>query len=45
MTDATTSPLTILGDQNAAVCEGDFCEIPVHNEAAIINRRLDQDQI
>jgi hypothetical protein len=45
MTDAATTPLTIVGDPNAAVCEGDFCEIPQHHEAAIINRRVDADEI
>jgi hypothetical protein len=30
---------------NAAVCEGDFCEIPEHHEQAIVNRRLDDDRI
>jgi hypothetical protein len=45
MTDAATTPLTIVGDPNAAVCEGDFCEIPQNHEAAIINRRVDADEI
>lgn len=45
MTEPATSPLTLLGDSTAAVCEGDFCEIPEHHEAAIINRRLDDDRI
>jgi hypothetical protein len=45
MTDPTTSPLTLLGDLSAAVCEGDFCEIPDHHEQAIVNRRLDEDAI
>ena len=45
MTDAVTKPLTILGDQNAAVCDGDFCEIPDHYEQTIVNRRLDDDRI
>jgi hypothetical protein len=45
MTDAVTKPLTIIGDPTAAVCEGDSCEIPDHHEVAIVNRRLDQDQI
>jgi hypothetical protein len=45
MTDSAPSPLTILGDPTAAACEGDFCEIPEHHEAAIINRRLDSDEI
>jgi hypothetical protein len=45
MTEPATSPLTLLGDSTAAVCEGDFCEIPEHHEAAIVNRRLDDDRI
>jgi hypothetical protein len=45
MTEPATSPLTLLGDSTAAVCEGDFCEIPDHHEAAIVNRRLDDDQV
>jgi hypothetical protein len=45
MTDPTTSPLTLLGDATAAVCDGDFCEIPEHHEQAIVNRRLDDDRI
>jgi hypothetical protein len=45
MTDPTTSPLTMVGDPTAAVCDGDFCEIPDHHEQAIINRRLDEDAV
>lgn len=45
MTDAPTTPLQILGDASAAVCDGDFCEIPAHHEQAIINRRVDSDNI
>lgn len=45
MTDPTTSPLTLLGDSSAAVCDGDFCEIPQHHEQAIVNRRLDDDRV
>lgn len=46
MTDATTpSPLQILGDADAAACEGDACEIPAHPEHAIMNRRLDEDLV
>lgn len=33
-----------LGD-DAAVCEGDFCEIPPHNQQNVMNRRVDSDQI
>lgn len=45
MTDQTTSPLTMVGDANAAVCVGDVCEIPDHHEQSIVNRRLDEDRI
>jgi hypothetical protein len=45
MTDPITSPLTLIGDPAAAVCDGDTCEIPDHHEQAIVNRRLDDDQI
>jgi hypothetical protein len=45
MTEPITSPLTIVGDPSAVVCEGDFCEIPEHHEQAIVNRRLDDDRI
>lgn len=42
MTDA---PLTMVGSVDAAVCEGDFCEIPQHVEQAVVNRRLDSDEV
>ncbi|MCU1524855.1 MAG: hypothetical protein JWO18_1749 [Microbacteriaceae bacterium] len=45
MTDAMTMPLQIIGDPNAAVCDGDFCEIPDHHEQAVVNRRLDEDAV
>jgi hypothetical protein len=45
MTDAAIKPLTIVGDPSMGVCEGDFCEIPDHHEASIINRRVDADEI
>jgi hypothetical protein len=45
MTEPATIPLTLLGDSDAAVCEGDFCEIPDHHEQAIVNRRLDSDSV
>lgn len=44
MTDAPITPLQILGGP-AAACDGDFCEIPEHHEQAIINRRIDSDNI
>jgi hypothetical protein len=43
--DAAPKPLTILGDLDAAVCEGDFCEIPDHHEQAIVNAHVDDDRI
>jgi hypothetical protein len=43
--DVPTPPLTILGNLDAAVCEGDFCEIPDHHEQAIVNARVDDDRI
>ena len=51
MTEAMTAPIEIirplqkLGESDAAVCEGDFCEIPAHHEQAIMNRRVDEDLI
>jgi hypothetical protein len=44
-TDAATTPFTLLGDPSAAVCEGDFCVIPDHNEQKVVNRRLDDDAV
>jgi len=40
-----TQPLLIVGDADAAACEGDFCEIPAHHEQAIVNRALDSDRV
>ena len=40
-----TQPLLIVGSADAAVCEGDFCEIPQHHEQAIVNRALDTDRV
>jgi len=37
--------LEILGDPEAEVFEGEFCEIPPHHEQAVMNRRVDSDQI
>ena len=37
--------LEILGDPQAESCEGEFCEIPPHHEQAVMNRRVDSDQI
>jgi hypothetical protein len=40
-----TKPLQIIGAPDAAVCEGDFCEIPEHHEQAVVNRAIDADQV
>ena len=40
-----TQPLLIVGAADAAVCEGDFCEIPEHHEQAVVNRALDSDRV
>ena len=50
MTSAATMPIEIvklvpLGDAGAAVCDGDFCEIPDHHTQAVINRKLDEDAV
>ena len=45
MSDTATMPLTIVGDPTAAACEGDFCEIPLHHEQAVVNRQLDSDNV
>ncbi len=34
--------LTIVGDPNAVVCEGDSCAIP---EQTLVNRALDSDNV
>jgi hypothetical protein len=45
MTDAGLTPLQILGDLDAASCDGDVCILPEHREHAIMNRRLDEDAV
>jgi hypothetical protein len=50
MTSAATMPIEIVklvpfGDADAAVCDGDFCEIPDHHTQAVINRKLDEDAV
>ncbi len=35
--------LQLLGEVDAAVCDGDFCELPAHREQAVMNRRVDSD--
>ncbi|MDJ0335397.1 MAG: hypothetical protein ACOH10_01180 [Rhodoglobus sp.] len=37
--------LTPLGDPSAASCDGDFCAVPEHHTQAIVNRRLDDDNV
>ena len=37
--------LHLLGDADAVACEGEFCELPVHREHSVMNRRLDADLI
>ncbi len=34
-----------LGDSDAGSCVGDFCEVPDHHQQAIVNRRLDDDNV
>ncbi len=41
MTDPSPQGLQMVGDAEAASCDGDVCELPQHREHAIINRRLD----
>jgi hypothetical protein len=48
--DAATMPVPIvkleqLGDPTAAACDGDFCAIPEHHQQAVVNRKLDSDDI
>jgi hypothetical protein len=42
---ALLMPLTLVGDPTAAACVGDSCEIPDHHEQAIVNARLDSDEV
>jgi hypothetical protein len=45
-TETTTpAPLLMVGDPTAAACVGDFCEIPLHHEQAVVNRQLDDDRV
>jgi|GEM_PF-844266 len=37
--------LLIVGEPGAAACVGDFCEIPLHHEQAVVNRQLDEDLV
>jgi hypothetical protein len=50
VTDAVTipavvSPFKMIGEADAAACEGDFCAIPAHHEQAVVNRKLDDDAV
>ncbi len=45
MTDASHTPLQILGDPDAAPADGDVGELPEHHEHALMNRRLDEDLV
>ena len=40
-----TQPLLIVGDADAASCDGDYCEIPEHHEQAVVNRAIDSGRI
>lgn len=44
-TDIAPSPFTLIGDPNAAACEGDFCVMPEHPEQAVVSRRLDDNAV
>jgi len=41
----TIVALTPLGDAAAAVCDGDFCVVPVHHTQAVVNKKLDEDLV
>lgn len=44
--DPTVStPLIVLGEPHATVCEGDVCDVPDHPEQRLVNRRLDDDLV
>ena len=45
MTDTSPIQLQILGDAEAASCDGDVCALPEHRDHAIVNRRLDEDLV
>jgi hypothetical protein len=45
VTDTVKITLELVGDPSAAACEGDFCAIPDHHEQAVVNRRLDDDNV
>jgi hypothetical protein len=44
-TAARPLAFTMIGDPDAAACEGDVCLIPAHPEHGIMNRRLDDDRV
>ena len=45
MTEAMTAPITVVGSGAAESCDGEFCAIPEHHTQAVINRKIDDDQI
>jgi len=50
MSEDATAPvqvsgLTLVGDPNAGVCEGDVCLLPAHLEAHVVHHRLDEDRV
>ena len=45
MTEPIPMPLQILGNPDAASCDGDVCVLPEHRDHAIMNRRLDEDLV
>jgi len=40
-----TQPLLIVGEPDAAMCDGDYCELPEHREQAVVNRAIDSDRV
>jgi hypothetical protein len=44
MTDAASTPLLMAGNPGAAVCVGDFCEVPDTLEQAVVVRDPDEDR-
>lgn len=45
MTDASHTPLQVLGEPDAVPVDGAVTELPEHHEHAIMNRRLDEDAV
>lgn len=42
-TDVPT--LQLIGAADVDACVGEFCELPAHREQAVMNRRVDSDEI